>query len=59
MNQDDRLPAKGEFEWTCGHASGAVCAECYRILASRANELARENLDLRERLASRPLRKKR
>jgi hypothetical protein len=58
MNQDDRLPGKPEFEWSCGHASGAVCADCYHILAGRANELARENLELRARLASRPVRKR-
>jgi hypothetical protein len=36
-----------ECEWTCGHHASAMCAECYRILAQRANELAEENLILR------------
>lgn len=26
--------------WTCGHLAGAVCKECYRILAARCNEQA-------------------
>jgi hypothetical protein len=34
------------LEWTCGHAGGAVCAECHRQLILRANELAAENLRL-------------
>ena len=27
-------------EWTCGHKAGAACAECYRLLAAKAHELA-------------------
>ena len=37
--------------WSCGHRAGAVCATCHSELISTANKLARENLDLRERLA--------
>lgn len=37
-------------EWTCGHVASAMCAECYRLLAARANELAEENLDLRSQM---------
>jgi hypothetical protein len=44
------LPPNTEAEWTCGHVAGAVCAECHRILIQRANELAEENLRLRERV---------
>jgi hypothetical protein len=47
----DLLPAGTEAEWTCGHVGGAVCAECHRLLAARAHELAEENLALREELA--------
>jgi len=32
-------------EWTCGHTAGAHCAECYRILAWRAHELAEEAIE--------------
>jgi hypothetical protein len=42
MRLEDLLPSKSEIEWTCGHVGGAVCAECYRILARRAHELAEE-----------------
>jgi len=38
-------------EWTCGHVAGAMCAECYRLLAQRANALAEENERLRDELA--------
>lgn len=48
---EDLLPPASEAEWTCGHVAGAVCAECYRILAAKANELAEENIRLREELA--------
>ena len=47
-----RLRKDGEEEWTCGHIAGAMCQECFRLLAVSANELAQENLDLRERLDS-------
>jgi hypothetical protein len=36
------------FKWTCGHEGGAVCAECHRELAARANQLAEENMRLSE-----------
>jgi len=36
-----------EEEWTCGHVAGAMCQECYRLLAQRAHELAEENLRLK------------
>jgi hypothetical protein len=36
--------------WTCGHEAGAMCAECYRILAQQAHELAVENLALKKSL---------
>jgi|SRR5262245_9959494 len=36
-------------EWTCGHVAGSMCAECYRLLAERANQLAREHMELLER----------
>lgn len=29
-------------EWTCGHVATAVCADCYKILVQRANELQAE-----------------
>lgn len=48
---EDLLPPGTEAVWTCGHVGGAHCAECYRILARRAAELAEENLALREELA--------
>jgi hypothetical protein len=51
MRLEDLLPPKTEAEWTCGHVGGAMCVECYRILAARAHELAEENLQLRERVA--------
>jgi len=35
-------------EWTCGHTAGAMCQECYRLLAERAHVLAEQNLDLSE-----------
>lgn len=35
-------------EWTCGHIAGSVCAECHRILAAKAHELAEENIRLKE-----------
>jgi len=41
---------KRAYEWTCGHVAGAVCAECYHILARCAHELAEENFALRERI---------
>jgi hypothetical protein len=40
--------------WTCGHNASAVCAECHRLLILRANELAEQNLELRD-LNSKPL----
>lgn len=36
-----------EPPWTCGHVAGAMCAECHRLLAGRAHELAEENARLR------------
>ncbi len=39
-----------DWQWTCGHVAGAMCAECYRELARRAHELSEENDRLRERL---------
>jgi len=35
-------------QWTCGHVAGAMCAECYRLLAQKAHELAEENSRLRD-----------
>jgi len=37
-----------EIEWTCGHVAGSVCAECHLMLIRKANDLARENMALRE-----------
>jgi DNA-binding transcriptional regulator PaaX len=48
---EDLLPPGTEAEWTCGHVAGAMCAECYRILAERAHELAEENQRLRDNIA--------
>lgn len=50
MRFEDTLPPGTVAEWSCGHTGGAVCAECYRILARKANELAAENLRLRDSL---------
>jgi len=47
----DLLPPNTEAEWTCGHVAGAVCAECYRLLAQKAHELAEENQRLRDEIA--------
>jgi hypothetical protein len=47
MRLEDLLPAGTAAEWTCGHTGGAHCAECYRILARRAHQLAEENMELR------------
>lgn len=33
-------------EWVCGHVAGAHCAECYRILAWRAHQLAEKAMEL-------------
>jgi hypothetical protein len=41
----------GISEWSCGHTAGAVCAECYRRLANKANELAEEVQALRDQVA--------
>jgi len=38
-------------EWTCGHVAGAVCGECYRLLAQRANQLAQEHMQALDELA--------
>jgi septal ring factor EnvC (AmiA/AmiB activator) len=38
------------WDWTCGHKAGAMCAQCYRELAHRANELAADNERLRQRI---------
>jgi hypothetical protein len=35
-------------EWSCGHVAGSVCAECFRLLAAKAHELAEENIRLKE-----------
>jgi len=51
MRLEDLLPPKTETEWTCGHVGGAMCQECFRILAARAHELAVENLSLKDRIA--------
>ena len=45
MRFEDTLPPGTEAEWSCGHVGGSVCAECYRLLAERANEMARQALD--------------
>jgi len=45
---EDLLPPDTEAEWSCGHVAGAVCAECWRLLAQRAHELAEENQRLRD-----------
>lgn len=37
--------ATHEWDWTCGHTAGAVCAECYRLLAEKAHKLAEGALD--------------
>jgi len=52
MRLQDLLPTGTEAEWTCGHVGGAMCAECYRILAAKAHELAEDNLRLREEVES-------
>lgn len=49
---EDMLPKDTEAEWTCGHVGGAVCAECYRLLAAKAHELAIEIERLRAQLVS-------
>jgi len=38
--------------WTCGHKADAMCAECYRLLALKAHELAEENQRLRDNVAA-------
>lgn len=43
---DTQLFARRE-PWTCGHVAGAMCAECYRLLAQRAHELAEEVIERR------------
>src|SRR4030095_10623803 len=48
MRFEDMLPAGSEAEWSCGHVGGAMCAECYRLLAAKAHELAMEIERLRE-----------
>jgi len=35
-------------EWTCGHVAGAVCSECYQLLARTAARLANEKAWLTE-----------
>jgi len=47
---EDLLPSGTVAEWTCGHTAGAVCAECYRLLAQRANQLAEEHMRTLEAL---------
>lgn len=47
---EDLLPPNTEAEWTCGHVGSAMCAECYRILASKAHDLAEENLQLKQEI---------
>jgi hypothetical protein len=38
------------YDWTCGHTSSAVCAECHQQLIRKANGLAAEAERLRELL---------
>jgi len=43
---EDTLPPNTEAVWSpCGHVGGAVCAECFRILAEQANRMAQQALD--------------
>lgn len=39
----------GHASWSCGHVATAVCGMCHAELIQRANRLAAENLELRER----------
>jgi len=48
---EDLLPPNTEAEWSCGHVGGAMCAECFRILAHKAHKLAEEVAELRRQLA--------
>ena len=43
-------PAKNEFDWTCGHRAGAMCAECYRALAWTAHQDRERLMDLQGRV---------
>jgi len=59
---EDLLPQGHIAEWTCGHIGGAVCGECYRLLAAKAHELAMQldNLqDKYDQLQSRQLDRRR
>ena len=38
-------------EWTCGHTAGAMCQECYRLLAERAHVLAEQNIRLNKQVS--------
>lgn len=48
MRLEDMLPKGTIAEWSCGHTGGAVCAECFRILAAKAHELQEEVDRLKE-----------
>ena len=49
MKFEDTLPPNTEAEWSpCGHVGGAVCKECYRLLAAKAMELADDVTRLKE-----------
>jgi hypothetical protein len=39
-----------DVEWSCGHVAGAMCAECYRLLARRAYKLAERVFELEEEI---------
>lgn len=47
---EDLLPQGFVAEWTCGHTGGAVCAECFRLLAAKAHQLQEEVDRLRDLL---------
>jgi hypothetical protein len=47
---EDSLPPNTEAVWTCGHVGGAVCAECYRLLARKAFDLQTAVDDLQEEI---------
>jgi hypothetical protein len=43
---------RADVKWSCGHVGGGQCAKCFRRLARRAHELAKQVDDL---TANRPL----
>ena len=53
---EDALPPNTEAVWSCGHVGGAVCAECYRLLAAKAHELSDEVDRLRDAVNELPRR---